>query len=117
MKIKFFFLMVLFLGIGAATFAQAQTAAPAEKKDAPAQVVNPEPAKTGECQGHQSAEAKSECKWVDANNDGICDTCNKTQKECKENCKGESKKGCDPAACGKEGGKSSGCCPSKDGKK
>jgi len=119
MKIKFFILMVLFLGIGAISYAQSEASAPADKKDAPAQVVSPEPAKTAACPGHQTTEVKSECKWVDANNDGICDTCSKTKKDCMENCKGESKKGCDPAACSghKEGAKSTGCCPSKDGKK
>jgi hypothetical protein len=119
MKIKFFILMVLFLGIGAFTYAQT-TAAPAEKKDAPAQVTSPEKGKTGECTGHQAG-AKSECKWVDANNDGKCDTCGKTEKECKEKCAPASepkKEGC-AASCPmhKECGESSGTKPSKDGKK
>jgi Skp family chaperone for outer membrane proteins len=116
MKIKFFFLLVLFLGIGALTFAQAQTAAPAETKDVNTQVVAPDHAKTGECTGHGTMEAKADCKWVDANNDGVCDTCKKTEKECKEACKSaEPKTGCAmQKECGKSGAS---CCPSKDGKK
>jgi len=115
MKLKFFILIVLFLGIGAISFAQAQSASPSEKKDAPAQVVAPDQGKTGECTGHQAG-AKAECKWVDANNDGICDTCKKTEKECKEACKpAEQKSGCAmQKECGKSGAS---CCPSKDGKK
>jgi len=119
MKTKFFFLLVLFLGIGALTYAQTQTAAPAETKDTPSQVVAPEQGKTGECTGHQDMGAKADCKWVDANNDGICDTCKKTEKECKEACKtGEQKSGT-AAGCPmqKECGKTSSCCPSKGGKK
>jgi len=119
MKLKFFILFVLFLGIGVATYAQAQTSAPSDKKDAPAQVVNLDQGKSGECPGHQTTVVKSDCKWVDANNDGICDTYNKAKKDCMEKCKGESAKGCDPAACTghNDGAKSAGCCPSKDGKK
>ena len=60
MKIKFFILLVLFLGIGAASFAQTTTTAPAEKKDSPAQVTTTAPAKTGECTGHQQMGAKGE---------------------------------------------------------
>ena len=120
MKIKFFILMVLFLGIGAISYAQSQASAPEEKKDSPAQVVNPEQGKTGECTGHMTSGAKADCKWVDANNDGICDTCKKTAKECQEKCATPATTGskCNPAACGsKEGTKSSSCCPSKGGKK
>ncbi|MCK9400230.1 MAG: hypothetical protein M0Q51_09615 [Bacteroidales bacterium] len=118
MKLKFFILFVLFLGIGAISYAQSQTSAPAEKKDAPAQVVNPDQGKSGECPGHQTTVVKSDCKWVDANNDGICDTCNKTKKDCMDNCKTGSEKKCDPAKCCPNGGaKPAGCCPSKDGKK
>jgi hypothetical protein len=118
MKSKFFILVVLFLGFGLITFAQAQTSAPAEKKDAPAQTIKADESKTAECPHHATME-KSDCKWVDANNDGICDTCKKTEKECKESCKAASSdKKCDPAACtGKEGEKSAGCCSSKGGKK
>ena len=117
MKTKFFFLLVLFLGIGALTYAQTQVAAPAENKDANTQVVAPDQAKTGECTGHATMGSKADCKWVDANGDGKCDTCNKTDKECKEACKPAEQKSGD-AACPvqKECGKSSSCC-SKGGKK
>jgi hypothetical protein len=122
MKIKFFILLVLFLGIGAASFAQTATTAPADKKDGSTQVTTT-PAKTGECTGHQEMGAKSDCKWVDANGDGKCDTCGKTEKECKAACgsetKGEGKKeGCSSSCpmhkecTGKEGS-----APPKDGKK
>jgi hypothetical protein len=115
MKAKFFFIMVLFLGISALTYAQTQTT-PTEKKDANTQVVSPDKAKTGECTGHMTTGAKAECKWVDANGDGKCDTCGKTEKECKEACKpAEEKSGCPmQKECGKSGAS---CCPSKDGKK
>ena len=118
MKMKLFILMVLFLGIGAISYAQSQTSAPAEKKDAPAQVATPEQGKSGECTGHQAG-AKAECKWVDANNDGICDTCKKTEKECKESCKAGEQKSGTAAGCPmqKECGKTSSCCSSKGGKK
>jgi hypothetical protein len=86
MKAKFFFFFVLFLGISALTYAQTETAAPAENKDTPAVVATPDHAKTGECTGHQATGAKAECKWVDADGDGKCDTCKKTEKECKEAC-------------------------------
>jgi hypothetical protein len=115
MKTKFFLLVIFFLGIGAISYAQTQTAAPAEKKDAPAQVVTPEQGKTTECAGHQAG-AKAECKWVDADKDGKCDTCGKTEKECKDACKpADQKSGCPmQKECGKSGAS---CCPSKDGKK
>jgi hypothetical protein len=123
MKTKFFLLIALFLGMSAYTFAQSQTAAPTEKKDAPAVVTTPDQAKTGECAGHATMGAKAECKWVDANGDGKCDTCNKTEKECKEACKHEPaattpKSGC-AATCphAKDCGKSTGTAPSKDGQK
>jgi hypothetical protein len=117
MKTKFFILVILFLGIGAFSYAQTKTTAPAtDNSTTPAQVVAPEQGKTGECQGHQTTAAKADCKWVDANNDGICDTCKKTEKECKEACKpAEQKSGCPmQKECGKSGAS---CCPSKDGKK
>lgn len=108
MKIKFFILLVLFLGIGVASFAQTATSAPADKKDGSTQVT--------------TTPAKSDCKWVDANGDGKCDTCGKTEKECKAACgdaKGEPKKeGCSSSCpmykecTGKEGS-----APPKDGKK
>jgi hypothetical protein len=114
MKTKLFLLFVLFLGISAFTYAQTQTAAPAEKKDAPTVVTTPDQAKTGECTGHQTMGAK-ECKWVDANGDGKCDTCGKTEKECKETCKHDAgaaepkKEGCSPSCpMHKECGKSTG---------
>jgi hypothetical protein len=79
MKIKLFILLVLFLGIGATSYAQSQTSAPAEKKDAPsAQIVAPDHAKT--------TDAKADCKWIDADNDGKCDSCGKTKAECDEKC-------------------------------
>ena len=117
MKTKFFLLIALFLGISALTYAQTESSAPAEKKDAPTVVTTPDNAKTGECQGHANMGAKAECKWVDADGDGKCDTCNKTDKECKEACKPAEQKSGD-AACPvqKECGKSPSCC-SKGGKK
>jgi len=113
MKTKFFFLVVLFMGISALMYAQTQAVAPSEKKKT----------KSGECTGHGSMGAKADCKWVDVNGDGKCDSCDKTEKECKEACKTAhaktaTKKGC-AASCAhaKECGKSSGAAPSKDGKK
>ena len=119
MKTKFFFLMVLFLGIGALTYAQTQTAAPAEKKDAPTVVTTTDQAKTGECTGHATTGVKADCKWVDADGDGKCDTCKKTQKECNEACKSGEMKSGSAAGCPmqKECGKTSSCCSSKGGKK
>ena len=121
MKTKFFILVVLFLGIGAFTYAQTQAVAPSDKKDAPTQVVSPDQAKTGECVGHSTTGAKADCKWVDADGDGKCDTCKKTEKECKEACKPAAtgaKQGC-AATCphAKDCGKSAGTAPSKDGQK
>jgi len=119
MKTKFFILVILFLGIGAISFAQTQTAAPVDKKDAPAQVATPDQGTTMDCPGHKADAAKTDCKFVDANKDGKCDTCGKTEKECKESCKAESTmKGCDPKTCtGNKDGKSGGCCSSKEPKK
>jgi hypothetical protein len=118
MKAKFFFIMVLFLGISALTYAQTATT-PTDKKDANTQVVSPDKAKTGECTGHMTTDAKAECKWVDANGDGKCDTCGKTENECKEACKHETaapetKSGCG-ATCphAKDCGKSTGTTPPK----
>ena len=117
MKSKFFFLLVLFLGIGAFTYAQTQTETPSDKKDVPAQTTTVDKVRSGDCPHHQQTAAKSECKWVDANNDGICDTCNK--KDCSDKCKNGSDKKCDPAICQyhKGGAKPAGCCHSKDSKK
>lgn len=122
MKTKFFLLLALFLGISAMTFAQSQ-ATVTDKKDANTQVVTQDQAKTGECTGHATMGSKADCKWVDANGDGKCDTCNKTEKECKEACKTEAaapaaKTGC-ASSCphAKDCGKSTGSAPSKDGKK
>jgi hypothetical protein len=115
MKTKIFILMILFLGIGAISFAQSATSTTSDKKDAPSQTVAP--AKTGECTGHQGAEMKSECKFVDANKDGVCDTCGKTEKECAEKCKKDEpkKEGCGTACpMHKECGEAA---PKKDGKK
>jgi hypothetical protein len=91
MKTKFFLLIVLFLGISAITFAQTQTASPAEKKDVATAVTTTDQAKSGECVGHAATGAKADCKWVDANGDGKCDGCGHTEKECKEACKTETK--------------------------
>ena len=118
MKTKFFLLIVLFLGISALTFAQTQTAAPAEKKDAPTAVTTTDQAKTGECVGHSTTGAKADCKWVDADGDGKCDTCKKTEKECQEACAPKAaapKSGC-AASCAhaKECGKSTGTTPPKE---
>lgn len=106
MKSKILILLLLFMGIGVVTFAQSQTTAPADKKEAPSQVSTAD----------QPA-AKADCKWVDADKDGICDTCGK--KDCGSKSSATMTKGCDPAACNyhKEGASSSGCCPSKSGKK
>ncbi|MDX9883776.1 MAG: hypothetical protein RBS73_17075 [Prolixibacteraceae bacterium] len=116
MKAKFFFFFILFLGFSAITFAQATTADPVEKKDAPAVVTTPDHAKTGECTGHTTT-AKADCKWVDANGDGKCDSCGKTEKECKEACAPKAaattpKSGC-ASTCphAKECGKSTGTPP------
>ena len=118
MKTKFFILIVLFLGISALTYAQTESSAPAEKKDAPTVVTTPDNAKTGECQGHANMGAKAECKWVDADGDGKCDTCGKTEKECKEACAPKAattKSGC-AATCpqAKSCGKSTENTPPKD---
>jgi hypothetical protein len=118
MKSKFFLLFVLFLAIGLASFAQTAATSSDVKKDTPAQTTVDQ-TKSGACAGHETM-SKAECKWVDANNDGICDTCKKTAKECQEKCATPATTGskCNPAACGsKEGTKSSSCCPSKGGKK
>lgn len=120
MKTKFFLLFVLFLGISAITFAQTETKAPAAKADAPAVVATPDHAKTGECTGHATTGTKADCKWVDADGNGKCDTCGHTEKECKEACKHEekapaAKSGC-AASCAhaKECGKSTGTTPPKE---
>ena len=118
MKAKFLFLIVLFLGISALTFAQSQSAAPVQSKDAPAVVASPDQAKTGECAGHQTTATKADCKWVDANSDGICDICGSKDKDCKSKPAAAPKSGC-AASCQyhKECGKSMGSSPAKDGKK
>ena len=120
MKSKFFMLLVLFMGLGAFTFAQSQTDAPAGKQDAPVQASQVDQHKSADCPHHQAAvkpECKVECKWVDANNDGVCDTCGK--KDCKEKCKTADGKKCDPSACTgmKADAKPSGCCSAKGNKK
>ena len=119
MKMKFFFLLVLFLGFGVASFAQTQ--ATTEKKEAPkASVVNTDQGtKSGECSGHQSMGAKGDCKWVDANNDGKCDSCGMTQAECKEKCgtTTEPKKSGCSSSCPMSKSCGEASSPSKDGKK
>jgi len=115
MKSRFLFLFVLFMGFSAYTFAQAAAEAAPVKQDAPKQEMSMDKAKSAECAHGQTA-AKSDCKWVDANNDGICDTCGK--KECGDKKAAKSMSGCDPAACpSKSGTMPSGCCSSKGGKK
>jgi len=121
MKTKFFLLIVLFLGISALTYAQTQSAAPATSKEAPAVTATPDQAKTGDCTGHSTSGAKMDCKWVDANGDGKCDSCGKTEKECKEACapKAATTKSSCASTCpqAKDCGKSAGSAPAKDGKK
>ncbi len=121
MKTKFFLLIVLFLGISALTYAQTQSSAPATSKEAPAVTATPDHAKTGECTGHATTGAKAECKWVDADGDGKCDTCKKTEKECKEACapKAAAAKSSCASTCphAKDCGKSAGSAPAKDGMK
>jgi hypothetical protein len=117
MKMKLFFFLVLFLGFGAASFAQAQAAT--DKQEAPkAQVVSTEKSsKTGECSGHTMG-AKADCKWVDANNDGKCDSCGMTQAECKEKCApAETKKSGCSSSCPMSKSCGEASSPSKDGKK
>jgi hypothetical protein len=112
MKTKFFFLVVLFMGISAFMYAQSQATAPAETKDV----------KSTECSGHAAMGAKADCKWVDADGDGKCDTCKKTEKECKESCAPKAttaKSGC-ASTCphAKDCGKSTGTtAPVKEGEK
>jgi hypothetical protein len=112
MKSKILILVVLFLAIGIATFAQSVTTE--VKKETTTQTTTVDQSKTGGCAGHQTMGAKADCKWVDANNDGICDTCGK--KDCKDKCAtpASTEKKC-PSTC--PGAKSSGCTPAKDGKK
>ena len=76
MKTKFFLLTILFLGISAFIYAQSEVNAPGTNKDSKSTV----------CTGHSGMSAKVDCKWVDADNDGKCDKCGKTEKECKEAC-------------------------------
>jgi hypothetical protein len=95
MKTKFFLLVILFLAIGAMSYAQTEAAAPSDKKDAPAQVATPDQGKTMDCPGHQTGTAKADCKFVDANKDGKCDNCGKTEAECQAKCAPAPKKeGC-----------------------
>ena len=113
MKSKFFLLVILFMGISAFMYAQTEASAPVEKKEV----------KSMECSGHGAMGAKADCKWVDSNGDGKCDTCGKTEKECKEACKStpattSAKQGCG-ATCphAKDCGKSTGTAPVKEGEK
>ncbi len=117
MKIKLFILIILFLGIGAVCLAQSQPASASEKKETPkAQVVTTEKSVPAAATVDHT---KGQCKWVDANGDGKCDTCGKTEKECKENCTPAPKKSGCSSACPmhKECGEAPGTTPSKDGKK
>lgn len=116
MKSKFLLLFVLFLAIGLASFAQTATTSSDVKKDTPAQTTVDQ-SKTDACVGHGTA-TKADCKWVDTNKDGKCDTCGKTTEECKEKSATTTGSKCNPAACGsKDATKAGGCCPGKSGKK
>jgi hypothetical protein len=81
MNIKSFIIILILVAFGIAAMAQSQEAPAAAKKDVPAQTISADKAKTGDCAGHQTS-AKADCKWVDANNDGLCDVCG--SKECKD---------------------------------
>jgi hypothetical protein len=117
MRSKFFILLILFLGISAFSYAQSKTDTPIDKKDASTQVITVDQTKSTDCPHHQQTVSKSDCKWVDVNKDGVCDICGK--KDCGDKCKSGLDKKCDPTACQyhKDGVKSAGCCPYKDGKK
>jgi hypothetical protein len=116
MKTKIFILTILFMGISAFMYAQTESSAPDAKKDA----------KSGECTGHANMGVKADCKWVDADTDGKCDKCGKTEKECKEACAPakqapattSTKKNC-ATTCphSKDCGKTTGTAPSKEGNK
>ncbi len=113
---KFFFLVLMFFAISALVSAQSQSVPSESKKNAPAQTVQQDKAKIGECTGHQDGH-KTECKFVDANSDGLCDTCGK--KDCKDATKSGAAEPAKAAGCPyqKECGKSSSCGTAKDGKK
>jgi hypothetical protein len=84
MKVKFLFLFILLVGFSALTYAQSESATPSEKKDVSGAIVKPDQSKTGDCKGHQVKGANESCVWVDANMDGKCDKCGRTEKECNE---------------------------------
>lgn len=119
MKTKFFFLVIFFLAIGAISYAQTKAAAPTDKKDAPAQVATPDQTKTMDCPGHQTMAAKADCKFEDANKDGKCDKCGKTEQECQaKGTPAPKKEGCGTACpMHKECGKTTGTTPTTDPKK
>jgi hypothetical protein len=115
MKFKFFYLTIIFLGISSYTFAQAAVDAAPIKQDAPKQEVKQEKGKTADCPAYQAVD-KTDCKWVDANNDGRCDTCGK--KNCGKKVTASTSEKCPPAACSsKSATKARSCCSSKGGKK
>ena len=115
MKSKFFFLFVLFMGIGVYTFAQAAADVSTTKKDSPRQEVSIDNSKST-VSSSSSMTAKSDCKWVDADKDGICDICGKKdcgKKETKATMNSKSPSDCPvKSSCGKKT-----CCSSKGGKK
>jgi hypothetical protein len=116
MNTKFVLILILFLGIGMSSYAQSQISASTEKKDAPVQVAGTEQAKSGESIQGQAV-TKTDCKWVDANKDGVCDNCGR--KDCQPKGQGSPSGKCDPAACQfhKECGKPASCGAAKDIKK
>jgi hypothetical protein len=115
MKSKFFSLFVLFMLIGAYSFAQMATDGSNTQKDAPKKEVTIDNSK-GSVSASGNAAVKADCKWVDSNNDGLCDVCGEKdcgKKEAKAATHVDNPSGC-PV---KSSCKPSGCCPSKDGKK
>ena len=114
MKSKFFFLFVFFMAIGAYTFAQSAAETAPAQKDATQKEVAVQKSTTGTA-GQTVTMSQDDCKWVDANNDGICDTCGKT--DCgKKSAKASTSS---PADCPVKSSckSSSSCCSSKGGKK
>ncbi len=103
MKIKILFITLLFLGFSAAVMAQSQEV-PAAKKDA---ATTQTMTKSGDCSGTHTA--KADCKWVDKNNDGLCDVCG--SKECKDKQAAAAPKSSSAAPCPytKECGKTTSC--------
>ncbi len=116
MSKRFFILILMLFAFSTLVCAQSQSVSTDSKKNTPAPTVQQDKAKTGECTGHMEAH-KAECKFVDANNDGLCDTCGK--KDCKEASKSGTATPSKTEGCPyqKECGKSPSCTTGKDGKK